>query len=131
MLEEVCYQVRIEQVIEDYKYKICICYYKLPLDVDYPCSVTCRAVLTYRYNCIYTCKDYNTRIKNMIIKKIYRVCNTWYRRLYITYSYSCKALCYSNILYLLCTESCKVSYNYSKYSKLYYKPYILYIEDCT
>ena len=85
--------------------------------------------MTYRHDCTYIYKDCNIRIDGMIIEKIYRVCNTQYRRLYTTYGHRCKALCYSDIPCPLYTEPCEVSYNHSKYNKLCHKPYALYTED--
>jgi hypothetical protein len=65
----------------------------------------------------------------MIVNKIYRVYNTRCKRLYTTYSYSYKALCYGDMPCSLYIELYKVSYNYLKYSKLYYKPCALCAKD--
>ncbi len=76
ILEEICYQVQIEQVIEHYKHKIRVHYHKLPLNANHPYSAICGAALTCRHNYIHAYKDCNTRIKGIIIKKIHRVYNT-------------------------------------------------------
>jgi hypothetical protein len=115
--------------MDHYKHKIRVYCYKLPLDINYPYLAICEIALTCEHNYTHTCKDYNTRINNMIINKIYRVYNTRCGRLYTTYSHSYKALCYSDMPCPLCIEPYKVNYNYLKYSKLCYKPYILCAKD--
>src|SRR5947207_11089203 len=51
------------------------------------------------------------------------------RPAYTTCSHSYKALYHGDMPCPFCMESCEVSCNYSKCSKLYYKFYILYAEN--
>jgi hypothetical protein len=73
ILKEVRCQVQMEQVIKHYKHKIRVYCHKLPLDINYPCLITYRAVLTYKHNYTHTYKDYNIRIDYRITEKKYRV----------------------------------------------------------
>ncbi|KAF7957199.1 hypothetical protein EAE96_002790 [Botrytis aclada] len=129
--EEVLCQAQMEQVMEHCKHKIRVRCHELPLDVDYPCSATCGAALTCGHNCMYACKDCNTRIDGMVIQKIHGVCKTQCGRPYTTCSHSCRAPCHGDMPCPLCTEPCEVSCDHSKCSKLCHEPCAPCAQDCS
>jgi hypothetical protein len=128
--EEVRCQVQVEQVMECCKHKIRVRCHELPVAVDYPCIAICGAALTCGHNCTHACKDCNTKIEGIIVEKKHGVCNTQCGRPYTTCSHICKAPCHGDMPCPLCTESCGVSCNHSKCSKLCHEPCAPCAEDC-
>ena len=129
--EKVRCQVQMDQVMEHCKHKIRVSCHELPLDPDYSCSAICRASLICGHNCTHACKDCNTRIDGIVVEKKHGVCETRCGRPYTTCSHSCKAPCHGDISCPLCTESCEVSCNHSKCSKLCHQPCAPCAQDCS
>ena len=130
-IEDVRCQEQMETVMEHCNHTIRVRCHELPLDADHPCSATCGAALTCGHNCTNACKDCNTRIKGISVKPIHGVCGTQCGRPYTTCRHSCKDLCHGDMPCPLCTESCEVSCNHSKCSKLCHEPCAPCAEDCT